>query len=187
MKEQHMRSSPYLLAAIVACGLTALSAPRANAMNSVSPAGLRAGLEAVDLTQPVHCRSYNHKVVGGHRWGKGCKPGVVVIREGSRSGPSINIESGTNRSGNRSGSGSGRGSSSNSTTNNSTTNTGTGAGATTSTTTGGATYTGAGAGATSTSTEATTTTGGATTTTGGTGAGATSSTTGGTRGGTAKK
>ena len=187
-----MRSSPYLLAAIVACGLTALSAPRANAMNSASPAGLRAGLEAVDLTQPVHCRSYNHKVVGGHRWGKGCKPGVVVIREGSSSGPSINIRSGTNRSGNRSGSGSGSGTSaapaaSGSTTNNSTTNTGTGAGATTSTTTGGATYTGAGAGATSTSTEATTTTGGATTTTGGTGAGATSSTTGGSAGGTAKK
>ena len=180
-----MRSSPYLLAAVAGFGLIVLSTPRADAMNSTSPAGLRAGLEAVNLTEPVHCRSYNHKVVGGHRWGKGCKPGVVVIREGSSSGPSINIRSGTDRSGNRAGNRSGSGSTS--TTNNTTTNTGTGAGATTSTSTktGGATYTGAGAGATSTT--ATTTTGGATTTTGGTGAGATSSTTGGTAGGTAPK
>ena len=188
-----MRSSIYILAAVAGFGLIVLSTPRADAMNSTASAGLRAGLEAVDLIEPVDCRSYKHKHERGHRWGTGCKPGVV-IRGGASSGPSISIESGTNRSGNRSdnrsGSSSGRGSSSNSTTtNNSTTNTGTGAGATTSTstTTGGATYTGAGAGATSTSTEATTTTGGATTTTGGTGSGATKSTTGGTAGGTAPK
>jgi hypothetical protein len=191
-KEQHMRSSPYLLAAAAAFGLTALSTSRVDAMNSTSPAGLRAALEAVDLTQPVDCRAYKHKHVGGHGWGTGCEPGVV-IREGTSPGPSVNIESGTNRSGNRSGSGGGSssGGGSNSTTTNTntntTTNTGTGAGATTSTTTstGGATYTGAGAGATST--KATTTTGGATTTTGGTGGGATTSTTGGTAGGTGSK
>ena len=176
-----MRSSPYVLAAVAGFGLIVLSTPRADAMNSTSPAGLRAGLEAVNLTEPVHCRSYNHKVVGvgGHGWGKGCKPGVVVIREGSRSGASINIRAGSDRSGNRSGSRSGSGSTTTNT-NTTTTNTGTGAGATTSTSTktGGATYTGDGAGATST--KATTTTGGATTTTGGTGASPTTSTTGGT-------
>ena len=166
-----MRSSPYLLLAVAGFGLIVLSTPRADAMTSTSPAALRAGLEAVNLTEPVHCRSYNHKVVGGHGWGKGCKPGVVVIREGSSSGPSINIRSGSTRSGSGGGSGTSAApaaSGSTSTTTNTTTNTGTGAGATTSTSTktGGATYTGAGAGATSTT--ATTTTGGATTTTGGT-------------------
>ena len=173
-----MRSSPYLLAAVAGFGMIVLSTPRADAMNSTSPAGLRASLEAVNLTEPVHCRSYNHKVVGSHGWGKGCKPGVVVIRERSSSGPSINIRSGTDRSGNRAGNRAGNRPGSGSTTTN--TNTGTGAGATTSTstTTGGATYTGPGAGATST--KATTTTGGATTTTGGTGASPTTSTTGGT-------
>ena len=174
-----MRSSIYILAAVAGFGLIVLSTPRADAMNSTSPAGLRAGLEAVNLIEPVHCRSYNHKMVGvgGHGWSKGCKPGVVVIREGSRSGASINIRAGSDRSGNRSGSRSGSGST---TTNTNTTTTGTGAGATTSTSTktGGATYTGDGAGATST--KATTTTGGATTTTGGTGASPTTSTTGGT-------
>jgi hypothetical protein len=179
-----MRSSPYVLAAIVACGLTALGTSRADAMNTTSPAGLRAGLEAVDLTQSVGCRPHRYWHAGDHRWRMGCGPGVV-IREGVSSGPSVSIESRGNRSGSRFGSRSGSrsdssGNSNSTTNNNSTTNTGTGAGATTSTKTGGATYTGAGAGATSTSTKATTTTGGATTTTGGTGAGGTSSTTGGT-------
>ena len=59
-----MRSSRYLLAAIAACGMTALSTPRADAMNSTSPAGLRAGLEVVNLMEPVHCRSYRHKHKG---------------------------------------------------------------------------------------------------------------------------
>ena len=166
-----MRSSIYILAAVAGFGLIVLSTPRADAMNSTSPAGLRAGLEAMNLTEPVHCRSYNHKIVGGHGWSKGCKPGVVVIREGSSSGPSINIRTGTTTgSGSRSGTSAAPAAGGGSTTNNNTTttNTGTGAGATTSTSTktGGATYTGAGAGATSTT--ATTTTGGATTTTGGT-------------------
>jgi hypothetical protein len=125
-----MRSSSYLLAAVAGFGLIALSTPRADAMTSTSLAGLRAGLEAVDLTEPVHCRRQTHKHVRGHGWSKGCGPGVV-IREG---GPSITIQTGTtdrsgSRSGNRSGgrsddrsgnrSGSGGGSS--------TTNTGAGA------------------------------------------------------------
>jgi hypothetical protein len=204
IKEQHMRSSPYLLATIVACGLTGLSTPRADAM-SAPLAGLRAGLEAMDLIQRVDCRNINGHWVNfiNGQVGTPCKPGVV-LPEGTGSGSSVN-GSGTNRSGN---SGSSNSTTTNNTTNDNgattnnngattnntgtgaggtTTNTGTGAGATTSTSTetGGATYTGAGAGATST--KATTTTGGATTTTGGTGSGATSSTTGGTGGGTSRK
>jgi hypothetical protein len=148
-----MRSSSYLLAAAAGFGLIVLSTPRADAMTTTSPAGLRAGLEAVDLTEPVHCRRETHKHVRGHGWSKGCGPGVV-IREG---GPSITIQTGTtDRSGARSGSRSGNRSRSGG--GSTTTNTGTGAGAT--------------------STKATTTTGGATTTTGGTGA--TTLTTGGT-------
>ncbi len=193
-KEQYMRSSPYLLAAIVACGLTGLSTPRADAM-SAPPAGLRAGLEAVDLIQHVDCRYINGHWVDyiNGQVGTGCKPGVVIPEgtgSGNRSGSSGSSDSTTNTTNNTGATTNNTGATTNNTgtgAGGTTTNTGTGAGATTSTSTetGGATYTGAGAGATST--EATTTTGGATTTTGGTGAGATNSTTGGTAGGTGKK
>ena len=30
-------------------------------------------------------------MIYGHGWGKGCKPGVVILRDGSSSGPSINV------------------------------------------------------------------------------------------------
>jgi hypothetical protein len=173
-----MRSSNYL-ATVAGFGLIVLSIPSADAITIASPSGLGAGFEAINLTEPVHCRDYPHKIVGGHGWSKGCKE--VIVREGAPSGASVNIQSGTSdRSGKPAGSkggsttaGSKGGSTTtnnNTTTNtgnttstgNTTTNTGTGAGATTSTSTktGGATYTGDGAGATSTSTNATTTTGG---------------------------
>ena len=101
-----MRSSSYIL---VAAGLSLilLSTPRANAMTTSSPAGLRAGLEAIDLTEAVHCRRYPHRHRYGHRWGRGCGPRAVIIerdrpgivvreRERSRyrSGGSVTIRSG---------------------------------------------------------------------------------------------
>ena len=166
-----MRSSTRLLATAAGFALIVLGTPRADAITIASPAGLGAGLEAVNLTEPMHCRSYAHKHDGVRGLSNGCKE--VIIREGTSSGPSVNIQTGTsNRAGKSSGTRSGSGGSTTNTTNNTgnttnntgntTTNTGTGAGATTktSTKTGGATYTGDGAGATSTSTNATTTTGG---------------------------
>jgi hypothetical protein len=102
-----MRSSSYILAA-AGLSLILLSTPRANAMTTSSPAGLRAGLEAIDLTEAVHCRRYPHRHRYGHRWGRGCGPRAVIIerdrpgivvreRERSRyrTGVSTTIRSGT--------------------------------------------------------------------------------------------
>jgi hypothetical protein len=111
-----MRFSPYLLAAVAGFGLIVLSTPRADALTSASPAGLRAGLEALDLTEPVHCRRAVHKHRHGHGFSRGCRAGVVVIRrpgyvvrEGviirdRRPSNSVNIGIGSGRSGSTSGS-----------------------------------------------------------------------------------
>ena len=73
-----MRSSSFILAA-AGLSLILLSTPRADAMTTSSPAGLRAGLEAIDLTEAVHCRRYPHRHRHGHRWGRGCRGATVII------------------------------------------------------------------------------------------------------------
>ena len=96
-----MRSSSYILAA-AGLSLILLSTPRAEAMTTSSPAGLRAGLEAIDLTEAVHCRRYSHRHRSGHRWGRGCGRTVIiersrpdiVVRERRRSRTGVEIRSG---------------------------------------------------------------------------------------------
>jgi hypothetical protein len=50
-------------------------ANRADAMTLSAPAAVRAAVENIPVTEPVHCRSYVH----WHQWGYGygCGPGVV--------------------------------------------------------------------------------------------------------------
>jgi hypothetical protein len=93
-----MRTLPYLSAAVAALGLI-LSAPRAEAITNTAPAGIRAGIETIDLVEPVHCRRFRHGHRYGHGWSRGCRIGVivaparrsVVIRErgGFRTGPTF--------------------------------------------------------------------------------------------------
>ena len=93
-----MRTLPYLFAAVAALGLI-LSAPRADAITTTAPGGVRAGIDTIDVIEPVHCRRYRHKHRHGHGWNRGCRVGVVVaparrsvvIRErgGIRSGTTI--------------------------------------------------------------------------------------------------
>jgi hypothetical protein len=98
-----MRQLPLLPAAAIGLGLIAFTAPAAAFTNS-SPAGLRAGTPGLDAVEPVHCRRAVHKHQFGHRWSRGCGPGVVVIegprrhgvvvRDRARSGSSVTIRSG---------------------------------------------------------------------------------------------
>ena len=93
-----MRTLPYLSAAVAALGLI-LSAPRAEAITNTAPAGIRTGIEIIDLVEPVHCRPIRHRHRRGHGWSRGCRAGViiaparrgVVIRErgGIQSGTTI--------------------------------------------------------------------------------------------------
>jgi hypothetical protein len=89
---------PYFYVVVAAGGLV-LGAVEAKALTNTAPAGLRAGVETVDLVEPVHCRQYRHGHRHGHGWSRGCRIGVivapsrrsVVIRErgGVRTGTSI--------------------------------------------------------------------------------------------------
>lgn len=107
-----MRHLPYLSAALAAFGLIAISAAPAAAITNTSPAGLRAGTAAIDLTETVHCRRYLHRHGDRRVVSRGCGPNVVivtpprrhgvVIRDRHRSGASVTIRSGDR---NRSGSG----------------------------------------------------------------------------------
>ena len=97
-----MRLSSYILAAAAGLSLILLNTPRAEAMTTSSPAGLLAGLEAIDLTETVHCRRYPHRHRYGHRWGRGCGRTVIiersrpdiVVRERRRSRSGVEIRSG---------------------------------------------------------------------------------------------
>jgi hypothetical protein len=72
-----MRSFCYLSVAVAALGLV-LSAPHAEAITNTAPAGIRAGMETLDVIEPVHCRRFRHGHRYGHGWSRGCRVGVVV-------------------------------------------------------------------------------------------------------------
>ena len=55
-----------------------LSASSATAITISAPAGLRLGIETNGVVEPIHCRRYGHGHRYGHRWGSGCRVGVVV-------------------------------------------------------------------------------------------------------------
>ena len=50
----------------------------AKAITNTAPAGVRAGIDTVDLVEPVHCRQYRHGHRHGHGWSRGCRIGVIV-------------------------------------------------------------------------------------------------------------
>lgn len=72
-----MRTLPYFSAAVAALGLI-LSAPRAEAITTTAPTGIRAAIETTDLVEPVHCRRFRHAHRYGHGWSRGCRIGVIV-------------------------------------------------------------------------------------------------------------
>ena len=72
-----MRTFCYLSVAVAGLGLL-LSAPHAEAMTNTAPAGIRAGIETLDVIEPVHCRRFRHGHRYGHGWGRGCRVGVIV-------------------------------------------------------------------------------------------------------------
>jgi hypothetical protein len=64
-----------------------LSASAATAITISAPAGLRVGIEANGVVEPIHCRRYGHGHRYGHRWGSGCRVGVVVTPRSVRLPP----------------------------------------------------------------------------------------------------
>ena len=80
-----MRSSSFVLAAAAGLGISTLGPPPADAITAADPIGIRAGIEALNPVEPVHCRRYKHRHRYGHHWGYGCRTGVY-IEEDSDSG-----------------------------------------------------------------------------------------------------
>jgi hypothetical protein len=78
-----MRTTIIFAAAGLAVGLLGTSG--ANAMTSISPAGVRVAAEAMDTSALVHCRPYRHWHEWEHRRTFGCREGSSIeIRRGHR-------------------------------------------------------------------------------------------------------
>src|ERR1043165_3351987 len=76
-----MRSSSFMLAAIAGFGAGLFITVQADAMVGTGPSGIRAGAEALNPVEPVHCRRYKHRHRHAHHWGSGCRGGVGAYIE----------------------------------------------------------------------------------------------------------
>lgn len=77
-----MRPISLVLAAAVTLGVAFVYTQQADALTAPQPGGLQTAVEGVDLFEQVHCRRYRHRHRYGHRWGSGCRPGVVIVTPG---------------------------------------------------------------------------------------------------------
>jgi hypothetical protein len=95
---------PFLLtvATGTSLGLSLLTTSPGNSMTIAAPMGLRPAVQALALTEAVHCRRYPHWHAKGHRWGRGCTldvgdepPRSGVARASVRGSTGLGVRSST--------------------------------------------------------------------------------------------
>lgn len=74
-----MRSLLLTVTASAGLALIFLATSPASSITITMPAGVRQAVDALDLTEAVHCRRYPHRHRHGHRWSRGCRVGAVII------------------------------------------------------------------------------------------------------------
>ena len=88
-----MRSHLLTVTANAGLALILLTASPANSITTTTPAGVRQAIDALHLTEAVHCRGYPHRHKDGRRSSRGCGVGAVtsgprgsgvVVRDGGR-------------------------------------------------------------------------------------------------------